>query len=169
MLYLPAVIISLAALVLTTDRVTVILRRRWPVVALVAVWGLAVVANMSVGNRALGSAELALNRDRFVAMRIDEERRRLLPTETGPVPMYVTPVERWTDSTLTPGLEHLGLSLFSGEAWRATSFLGSQGVPVATLSPEQMASAIEVAEGMPVYPQPGWARVDDGVLVVRLR
>ena len=169
MLYLPAVIVSLAALVLTTDRVTVVLRRRWPVIALVAVLGLAVVANVSVGNRALGSAELALNRDRYIAMRIDEERRLLLPEETGAVPMYVTPVERWPDSTLNPGLEHLGLSLFSGEPWRATSFLGSQGVPVTTLSPEQAASAIELAAGMPIYPQPGWARVDDGVLVVRLR
>jgi hypothetical protein len=169
MLYLPAVVVSLTAVVLTAPGVSAVPLRSWGAAAVISVGAMAVASNISVDNRALGSAEVALAHDRFVAMRIDEERQRLTRPALRAVPAYVTPVLRWPESSVTPGLEHLGLSLFSGETWRASAFLRSQGVPVANPTPAQERTARMLAGRMPVYPEPGWVRVDAGVLIVRLR
>ncbi len=174
MLYLPVCVITLAGIAFTPPRRSqptqeghspqrVVLNT---LAAAVAV--LAVIANAWVTNSAYVAADASFAQDRFLAMRINEELGRLFPNTDDPVPIVVTAPDRRENGTVGHPAEQFGLSLFSGESWRATSFLTSQGVQVGFPNAEQERAGLVELASMPAYPSAGWARSFDGVLLANL-
>ncbi|SFA82969.1 Glucosyl transferase GtrII [Nocardioides alpinus] len=129
---------------------------------------MAVIANASVSNQAFVASEASLARDRFLALRIDEEARRLFPDAAeAPVVVVSAPKQQGLGTVGRPA-EQFGLSLFTGEPWRSTSFLTSQGVEVSSPTAEEEQRGLAAAAHMPEYPTAGWAKSLDGMLVVNL-
>lgn len=133
---------------------------------------LTVLSNSAVTNSLFASSEASFRRDAYLAMRIDEERRRLVMEgdldRDRQLVAVVTPRLSWPASSLNPPIENLSISLFSGESWRAVSFLQSQGVPVTHPNADQREMGRRELEDMPEYPQPGWVKIADELLLINL-
>ena len=174
MVYLPVCLVGLVAIAAPADSeplwVGTSTHRRiagWLAMGLCV---MAVIANAAAAaaNQAYVASDAAFTRDRYLALRIDEELGGLFPRATEAPAVVVSTLSRLGVGTLGRSAEQFGLSLFSGESWRATSFLGSQGVQVSFPTAEQEELGLAAADDMPQYPEAGWAQDVDGVLVVNL-
>lgn len=170
MVYLPYCLLALAAVALRRpDTTSSEAARGRLATGLAAVVGaLAVVGNASAANEAFVAADAAVAHDTFIAMRINEELGRLFPEADGPVPTLVSSPDVLASSSLGRAQEQFGLTLFSGVGWRATRFLGTQGVDVKYVDDEQYAEVAPILDSMPSYPQDGWVEAAGDVLLVKL-
>ncbi|MFZ2501973.1 MAG: hypothetical protein WAW88_04835, partial [Nocardioides sp.] len=172
LVYLPIVFLALFGLAWPTLRALYAAEpTRLSRALAVAAMGLgvaAILAQATTVNLVLHASRISLSHDTYVAWRIDEEIRRLVPDPEGPVPVVISRHDWWGPSSLAPTREHLGISLFHGESWRGVAYLRSLGIDVVEPSPEQRL-AVDTAPGaQPAYPQDGWVRVVGDVVVVNL-
>lgn len=131
---------------------------------------LAVAGNATISNRLFAASETAFALDQELAFAIGYEKERLLPNSSNTsVPVVVSGRHGWPQSHIKPARETLGVSFFawSGAAARVPAFLSSQGVRAQPATATQSAQSWQTLDEMPSYPQPGWVRVKDGVLLLK--
>lgn len=170
-LYLPIVVIILAAIAFPAILALPARLGRFAQVAMAALVVLAIVGNATISNRLFASAEMNYDLDRALAFSIGQSKDILSDGDnTTNVPLVVSGKHAWPDSALTPTRETLGASFFEiggGSQSRIAAFLRSQGVQVGEPTPQQSVMAWTFLDEMPDYPNPGWIRMEEGVLLVK--
>jgi glucosyltransferase GtrII-like protein len=125
-------------------------------------------------NRLLNAGQLGLLADRALAAQLVERIEALGAKAGGPriQALELVGFHEWPKSPLFFKIETLGGSFFEweqGNGYRVRPFLATMGAGVlGPARPEQMASVVQAALGMPVWPDPGSVENVDGVAVVKL-
>lgn len=169
MVYLPWVCLSTAGLALPA------LRRAWggrpsPRWLAVGVAALAVASNLTLVSNTLASAQVTAERDRYLALRIDEEWRRITQSVGAPEarPVVTLAGQGWPESSWYPSRELIGLSTYPIAQHFGAASLRGMGVPALTPTKAQVERGTALLQTMPSYPQPGWVSIQEGLLLVRI-
>ncbi len=142
-------------------------------VAVLVLTGFTVVAQMVIGLRLLGSSQLVYEHDQQFAYEINREiRLQIGAVPSAPLPMVPSGAWQFGEGPLTEQREATAASVFAfGREEgpdRVVSFLANQGVPVTSPTPEETSRSESLLAEMPPWPQPGWLRVEEGVVLCRL-
>lgn len=171
MLYLPVITLILASVAARGLSLMKPLPRQTISAIIATVIVLGVLGNAAISNRLFASAETSYALDQDLAFVIGQEKDKLLGgNNRKSMPIKISGAHSWPDSPLTPTRETLGASFFEwngGAVQRVTGFLRMQGVQVHQATPEQAEEAWETLDTMPVYPQPGWITIQNGVLLLK--
>ncbi len=139
-----------------------------PIVAVLVV--LAIVGSSMISNRLFASAATTYALDQRIAFLISFEKDRFVPNTRTTLPLVVGGTHDWPGTELRFRRETLGASFFSrpsDRSVRIVDFLRSEGIWVRVATPSQTETGRETLEDMPVYPNPGWVTVEDGILLVK--
>jgi hypothetical protein len=171
MLYLPVITLVLASVAVRGLRLMKPLPRQTTRAIVAAVIVLGVLGNATISNRLFASAETSYALDQDLAFTIGQEKDKFLGGDNRKsLPIKISGGHSWPDSPMTPTRETLGASFFEwngGAVQRVAAFLRMQGVKVHEATPQQAEEAWVSLDAMPVYPQPGWITVHNGVLLLK--
>ncbi len=170
MLYLPVIFLVLCWAAGRGIQALPAARARLVRIVVAVLLVLAIVGSTVISNRLFASAATTYALDQRVAFLIAVERERLEPNQRTTLPVVVGGVHDWAGTELRFRRETLGASFFSrpsDRSVRVVDFLRSEGQWVQLANPAQTAAGREALEDMPVYPNPGWVDVVDGVLLIK--
>ncbi|MCL6479815.1 MAG: glucosyltransferase domain-containing protein [Peptococcaceae bacterium] len=133
---------------------------------------LAIVGNSVVSNHLFASNAYAERLDGFLATEILREVKMLRPsTDYDLLKLEVVGKRSWPLSRVMSKKETFGASFFEwgdGNRYRIAAYLRTKGLVVVGASEEERVRVWKDAQEMPCWPKPGWVRIRDGVLVVKL-
>lgn len=169
MVYLPVVCTCLAVIAYRAFPFSIGLTLANQFRAIAALCGLLTFGLAALTSVALESSDLSASRDRHVAFQIDEQIKLTTP-DRGSIPRAVIVMgsEGWRQNDAFPARELLGLSAFSSTPWFSASYLKLQGLAVKAPTPQQYDRAVELLSHMPRYPESGWVKVEEDLVLVRI-
>lgn len=134
---------------------------------------LSIIGNAVINNRLFSSNEYQLRADQDLAFDIAKEIRRIKPALT---PYDISRVEmvgkrELAQTGVKVRYETIGNSSFEwgdGHIGRAAAFIRTTGILVVAATPEERVGVFREGLEMPAWPNPGWVRMVDGVVLFKL-
>lgn len=165
MVFLPTIFVIVCALGLPAIRRHLSGRAGWLVMG---VGVLAIAGNATLANGAYFSGTVVADDDMVVTSNVAASYRSLPATFDGPLPTVIAPRSEdfgRPDNWSARSSFEAGVMGSSGDALK---FLQMRGLDVTAPTTEQLERGAELLESMPVYPDPGYLQVEDGLLLINL-
>jgi hypothetical protein len=135
--------------------------------------GAAILGNSAINNRLFSASDFAYQLDKTLAHDIFLEVSKF-PSYTlanvQPMKVVLVGSKAWPETKLMPKSETFGASFFEwdgGNRYRVATFLRLSGLYVVAATPEESAKVTHTAASMPVWPNPGWVVLDQGMLILK--
>lgn len=166
MVYLPLIVVMVLGVGLPAlrDRYS-----SWPGRSVMALAVLAIAGNASLGNGILYSGSMVYEEDLAVAANVASTYRALPGDFEAPLPVVIAPrSDEYSRPPAWSGRSTLEVGVMGtdGEALR---FLQMRGMNVTVPTAVELERGRTLLESMPVYPEPGYVQIIDGLLLVNLQ